>query len=259
MNIHADKSQENKDQYVANTVSQKQIISNSTFQFIDNRPEMVIQRKLQDMVYNSSNNKHVNQLYISIKNKKKTVLKDLQEKPIQPKLWDNLEQVFETKNTLNNNGNSKYTVKSPLGLIRYAPINKEREPNQVHNDKPNAQVCFFDKTSQTEFSKQRKNSEVTAVTNGDEVTLTTKNRQTDENNVFIASLNHQSGKFATDFDYNDDKKMITRFHPGHMPITPFTQSLGGVADLMKGEEKIKEKVKAEEIRLERLEQLKNKK
>jgi len=53
MNTHADKTQENKRQSVANEVSQKQNGGRSTFQFMDNRPEAIAQRKLQEMVDNS--------------------------------------------------------------------------------------------------------------------------------------------------------------------------------------------------------------
>lgn len=53
MNTHADKTQENKSQSVANTVSQKQGNGDSTFQFVDNHPEAVAQRKLQEMANNS--------------------------------------------------------------------------------------------------------------------------------------------------------------------------------------------------------------
>ncbi|MBI3217898.1 MAG: hypothetical protein HYZ44_00130 [Bacteroidetes bacterium] len=52
MSIHADKTQENKIQSVANPVSQKQSIGESTFQFVDNRPEAAAQRKLQEMANN---------------------------------------------------------------------------------------------------------------------------------------------------------------------------------------------------------------
>lgn len=54
MNTHADKTQENKNQSVANEVSQKQSGGKSTFQFIDNRPEAIAQKKLQEMANNSS-------------------------------------------------------------------------------------------------------------------------------------------------------------------------------------------------------------
>lgn len=53
MNTHADKTQENKSQSVANAVSHRQSSSESTFQFVDNRPEAVAQRKLQELANNS--------------------------------------------------------------------------------------------------------------------------------------------------------------------------------------------------------------
>lgn len=53
MNTHADKTKENKCQPVANTFSQNQRSSESTFEFVDNRPEVIAQRKLQEMLDNS--------------------------------------------------------------------------------------------------------------------------------------------------------------------------------------------------------------
>jgi hypothetical protein len=53
MNTHADKTQENKSQSVANAVYQNQTGCESTFQFVDNRPEAIAQRKLQEMANNS--------------------------------------------------------------------------------------------------------------------------------------------------------------------------------------------------------------
>ena len=53
MNTHADKSQEKKSQSSANETSHKQNGSKSTFQFVDNRPEAVAQRKLQEMTNSS--------------------------------------------------------------------------------------------------------------------------------------------------------------------------------------------------------------
>lgn len=53
MNTHAEKTQENKSQAVANGFSQKQSSSESTFQFVDNRPEAIAQRKLQEMANNN--------------------------------------------------------------------------------------------------------------------------------------------------------------------------------------------------------------
>jgi hypothetical protein len=53
MHTHADKKQENKSQSVANTVPQKQNGGETTFQFVDNRPEAVTQRKSQEIANNS--------------------------------------------------------------------------------------------------------------------------------------------------------------------------------------------------------------
>jgi GGDEF domain-containing protein len=53
MNTHADKTQENKNQSLANETSHKQNGSKSTFQFVDNRPEAIAQRKLQEITNNS--------------------------------------------------------------------------------------------------------------------------------------------------------------------------------------------------------------
>jgi hypothetical protein len=53
MNTHADKTQENKSQTVAAETSQMQSGGESTFQFVDNRPEAVAQRRLQEMANNS--------------------------------------------------------------------------------------------------------------------------------------------------------------------------------------------------------------
>jgi hypothetical protein len=53
MNTHADKTQKNKSYSVANAFTQKQSGGKSTFQFVDNRPETIAQRKLQEMANNS--------------------------------------------------------------------------------------------------------------------------------------------------------------------------------------------------------------
>jgi len=53
MNTHADKTLENKSQTVANRLPKLQSKSESTFQFVDNRPEVIAQRKLQEAISNS--------------------------------------------------------------------------------------------------------------------------------------------------------------------------------------------------------------
>lgn len=54
MNTRAEKKAKSKDQSLAKSNSQKQNGSNSTFQFVDNRPEAVTQLKLQKMANTSS-------------------------------------------------------------------------------------------------------------------------------------------------------------------------------------------------------------
>lgn len=53
MNTHTDKAQESKSKSISNGMSQTQRDGKSTFQFVDNRPESVVQLKLQDLADNS--------------------------------------------------------------------------------------------------------------------------------------------------------------------------------------------------------------
>jgi hypothetical protein len=62
MNTHADRTQENKSQSVANAVSQKKSSGESTFQFVDNRPEVVTQRKLQEVANSYSQNQPIQRM-----------------------------------------------------------------------------------------------------------------------------------------------------------------------------------------------------
>jgi hypothetical protein len=53
MNTHADKTQENKSQAVANSLPKQQSNGEPAFHFVDNRPEAIAQKKLQEMANNS--------------------------------------------------------------------------------------------------------------------------------------------------------------------------------------------------------------
>ena len=53
MNTHADKTQQNKSQVVANSLPKQKSGDKSTFLFVDNRPEAIAQRKLQESINNS--------------------------------------------------------------------------------------------------------------------------------------------------------------------------------------------------------------
>ena len=62
MYAQVDKPKENKSRAVANSFAQKQSGGESTFQFVDNRPVAVTQRKLQEMANNNRHAKQVVQL-----------------------------------------------------------------------------------------------------------------------------------------------------------------------------------------------------
>ena len=62
MNTYAEKTLENKGQSVSNDVSQKYSGAESVFQFVDNRPEVITQRRLQEMINNSPRAKRIAQL-----------------------------------------------------------------------------------------------------------------------------------------------------------------------------------------------------
>ncbi len=68
MNTYADKKQENKSQSVVDAVSQKRRVGESTFQFVDNRPEAIAQRKLQEIANNHPQAKKTAQLHSFIAN-----------------------------------------------------------------------------------------------------------------------------------------------------------------------------------------------
>lgn len=62
MKTHAKKTPKNKSQSAANAASQKQKESKPTFQFVDNRPEAIAQRKLQDNITKSSSQQSIVQM-----------------------------------------------------------------------------------------------------------------------------------------------------------------------------------------------------
>ncbi|MEO1260036.1 MAG: hypothetical protein AAFZ15_14680 [Bacteroidota bacterium] len=62
MNAYADKSKGQKKQFAGKKASHKQSSGHPTFQFVDKRPEFATQRKLNEVVNNSSQVKKVTQL-----------------------------------------------------------------------------------------------------------------------------------------------------------------------------------------------------
>jgi hypothetical protein len=59
MNTHADKTQENKNEVVGTQNTPNSAGSESTFQFVDNRTETIIQRKLHDIANNGPELSHL--------------------------------------------------------------------------------------------------------------------------------------------------------------------------------------------------------
>jgi hypothetical protein len=83
MNTHADKTQKDKSQSGGNTVSQKQISGESTFQLVDNRPEALAQRKLKEMANNSPQSRKYAQLKAMADN-----YSSQKQKTIQRRIWN---------------------------------------------------------------------------------------------------------------------------------------------------------------------------
>jgi hypothetical protein len=95
MNTYADKTPENKSKSVTNTVSQKQSSGKSIFQFVDNRPESIAQRKLQEMANNSPQVKQAAQLQSMLNNYSAQQQPIIQKKENNTGLPDNLKSGME--------------------------------------------------------------------------------------------------------------------------------------------------------------------
>lgn len=91
MNTHADKRQENKSQSAAYADSQKKSCGEATFQFIDNRPEAITQRKLQEI----ANNSPQAQLQVTDNNYDEQQQQSIQKRENNTGLPDNLKSGIE--------------------------------------------------------------------------------------------------------------------------------------------------------------------
>jgi hypothetical protein len=94
MNTHANKTQENKSQAVSAVDSQMQSGGESTFQFVNNRPESIQMQQLQELANNSAQISSIAQLQAMADNF------TIQEPPIQRQenktgLPDNLKSGME--------------------------------------------------------------------------------------------------------------------------------------------------------------------
>ena len=95
MNTHAEKTQENKSKAVANDFSQKQKSSESAFQLVDIRQESIAQRKLQELINNSSQVKNAAQLQSMADNYAAKQQQPIQKKENKTGLPNNLKSGIE--------------------------------------------------------------------------------------------------------------------------------------------------------------------
>jgi hypothetical protein len=95
MNTPDEKTQQNKSQSVSNAVSQKQSEAESTFQSVDNQPEAVEQRKLQEMASNSLQAKQAAQLQTIANDYSARHQQPIQKKENNTGLPDNLKTGIE--------------------------------------------------------------------------------------------------------------------------------------------------------------------
>ncbi|WP_196892166.1 hypothetical protein [Aureivirga marina] len=113
MRTNIDKKQENKNQPIKDTISQKKSVSNSKFQFIDNRPESVMQMKLQEITNN--NPQHPIQLKINA------------DKVRNSKVWKDLKDDDQGKSIIKDitkQRNTAYIDNSPTGPFYAEPITR---------------------------------------------------------------------------------------------------------------------------------------
>jgi hypothetical protein len=80
MNTHADKTQENKSQAVANSLPKQQSNGEPAFHFVNNRPEAIAQKKLQEIANNSPQVKQLTAL------REMFDKNSIQQRPVQRKM-----------------------------------------------------------------------------------------------------------------------------------------------------------------------------
>ena len=95
MNTHADKTQKNKSQSVSVAYSQMKSGGESTFQFVDNRPETIVQKKLKEVANNIPQVKQAAQLQEMADNNSSRQHQLIQKKENNTGLPDNLKTGIE--------------------------------------------------------------------------------------------------------------------------------------------------------------------
>jgi hypothetical protein len=95
MKSHTENTNENKKESFANSNDELSKSTNSTFQFVDNRPEAITQMKMKDMLNNSAQNKQAIQLQKMINNGSSETQQTIQKKENNTGLPDNLKTGME--------------------------------------------------------------------------------------------------------------------------------------------------------------------
>src|SRR5690554_3862519 len=121
MNTFADKPLENKRQSVVNAVSQLRNSGESPFQFIDNRPEVIAQRKLHQFANNNQQTQRVAQLQAMVNNRSEQQSQPLQKKPNNTGLPDDLKTGVENLSGISlDNVKVHYNSDKPAQLNAHA-------------------------------------------------------------------------------------------------------------------------------------------
>lgn len=95
MNSYSDKTQENNSRVIDNSITKQQSDVEPALQFVDNRPEAIAQRKLQELANNSPHAKQAAQLKTMANNYSAQQVKPIQKKENNTQLPDNLKSGIE--------------------------------------------------------------------------------------------------------------------------------------------------------------------
>jgi hypothetical protein len=120
MKTYADIKDENKSRAVASSLSTQKSNSKPTFQFVDNRPEAISQRKLQEMVNNSQQVEQLDQLQAIADNDSKGVAQRVNaDNPRKGKTWipEETKQIVRLRNQLKSGSAPAVSEKNSLGTL----------------------------------------------------------------------------------------------------------------------------------------------
>lgn len=159
MNTHTEKTQRNKSQSLANENSQMESIRESAFQFIDNRPEAISQRKLQETANNSPQVKQLKAIQESAINspqlKKSAQLQAVADKYSAQTIQ---KQGLERKETLQGKFNTNQKKENNTGLPDNLKSGMEKEADMTGKralDSPSAKLVLMARNHNNDGVAQR--------------------------------------------------------------------------------------------------------